>query len=197
MKVNLKNNNGKIKKVNINFSFLYFLFGPLYALFKGFYLRFFLLSLLYITFILNNFLNLIFNFINGIVSLPSFLEEISLIPLNDPIYSYIFIFIIHLVISLLTPRAIIKKALKKQDYHPLKEIDTQKLVKYNLVKIGRKSYNEIFYPKDGLIGKVKIEDEKAIKKELDNLAQLLKKGMITQDEYNQKRISLIMRTSEK
>lgn len=197
MKVNLKNNKGKVKKINLNFSFLYFFLGPVYFLLKGYFFRFLLSSFLYVTLIWSNFLNLIYSFLNNYIQMPSIVEEISLLPKEEPIYSFILLGIVHLLFSILTPRVIVKKSLKKKDFHPQKEIDTQKLIKYNLVKVGRKSYDEIFYPKEGLSGKIKISDQKEIKKEIDNLAKLLKNGMITQDEYNEKRIHLIMSNKKK
>ena len=46
-------------------------------------------------------------------------------------------------------------------------------------------------------GKIKVGNSKDLQKELDELKQLLKEGMITKDEYETKRAMAIMRNSNK
>ena len=46
-------------------------------------------------------------------------------------------------------------------------------------------------------GKIKIENTAELSKKLDELAQLLKEGMITKDEYNTKRAQALMNVASK
>ena len=87
------------------------------------------------------------------------------------------------------------RKLFKKGYVPYAEIDTQILIKYNLVKVGTLCYLSSFKAVDGVQGKIKMGNSKNLEKELDELKQLLKEGMINKDEYETKRAMAIMRSS--
>ena len=46
-------------------------------------------------------------------------------------------------------------------------------------------------------GKIKIENTEELNKKLEELAELLKSGMITKDEYNTKRAEALMNVASK
>ena len=50
---------------------------------------------------------------------------------------------------------------------------------------------------DGVQGKIKMGNSKDLAKELEELKQLLKEGMISKDEYETKRAMAIMRSGSK
>jgi hypothetical protein len=81
----------------------------------------------------------------------------------------------------------------KDGYAPYCEIDTQLLIKYKLAKVGTQCYLASFKAIDGVQGKIKMGNSKDLAKELEELKQLLKEGMLTKDEYETKRAQAIMR----
>ena len=87
--------------------------------------------------------------------------------------------------------------LRKKGFIPYSEIDAQLLVKHSLVKVGTKSYLSNFKSIRGVQGKIKIEYTEELNKKLDELAELLKSGMITKDEYNTKRAQALMNIATK
>ena len=103
---------------------------------------------------------------------------------------------IHILLAFITPRAVIKK-LCKNGYVPYSEIDTQLLIKHNLAKVGTLCYLSSFKAIDGVQGKIKMGNSKNLEKELEELKQLLKDGMISKDEYETKRAMAIMRSGSK
>ena len=194
-RVTLANTNGETKEINIRFSLGYFFFGPLYHFFKVMIVRGLLLSVLYFVVIFRNLSTIIKEVLidKGIG-----IEELKFL---DVIYdSYWWLLgvlgVIHILLTLITPRMVIKKAFK-QGYVPYSEIDTQLLIKHNLAKVGTLCYLSSFKSKDGVQGKIKMGNSKDLQKELDELKQLLKEGMITKDEYETKRAQAIMRNSNK
>ena len=64
-------------------------------------------------------------------------------------------------------------------------------------KVGTLSYLSAFKTVDGVQGKIKMGNSKTLEKELQELKELLKEGMITKDEYETKRAMAIMRNSNK
>ena len=91
---------------------------------------------------------------------------------------------------------VIKKLLRR-GYVPYSEIDAQLLVKHSLTKVGTMCYLANFKPVNGVQGKIKIENSAELSKKLEELAQLLKEGMITKDEYNTKRAEALMNVTSK
>ena len=82
----------------------------------------------------------------------------------------------------------------KKGYVPYSEIDTQILIKHDIVKVGTMCYLSSFKAIDGVQGKIKMGNSKDLDKELEELKQLLKEGMLTKDEYETKRAMAIMRS---
>ena len=104
---------------------------------------------------------------------------------------------LHVVICFITPKIIIKRLLHKRGFVPYSEIDAQLLVKHSLAKVGTIPYLANFKPMNGVQGKIKIENTAELNKKLDELAQLLKEGMINKDEYNTKRAEALMNVASK
>ena len=104
---------------------------------------------------------------------------------------------LHIILSFITPKVVIKKLLHKNGYVPYSEIDAQLLVKHSLAKVGTMCYLANFKPINGVQGKIKIENTAELNKKLEELAQLLKEGMITKDEYNTKRAQALMNVESK
>ena len=100
MIVELKNAREKRKKVNLNFSFMYFILGPLYFLFKKAYIRFLLLFFLDVVFLWVNFLPIIYGFLDNVAPLPKMAEDIANFPKENIPYTYVFIGVVHFLISL-------------------------------------------------------------------------------------------------
>ena len=101
------------------------------------------------------------------------------------------------MLCFITPKIVVKKLLRKRGYVPYSDIDAQLLIKHSLAKVGTMSYLANYKPVHGVQGKIKIENTENLNKKLDELAQLLKEGMITKDEYETKRAMAIMRSSNK
>ena len=113
--------------------------------------------------------------------------------LNDNyLYLLIGLFVVHVILAFVTPRVIIKRTMK-DGYAPYCEIDTQLLIKHKLAKVGTQCYLASFKAIDGVQGKIKMGNSKDLAKELEELKQLLKEGMLTKDEYETKRAQAIMR----
>ena len=66
-----------------------------------------------------------------------------------------------------------------------------------MAKVGTIPYLANFKPINGVKGKIKIENTEALNKKLEELAQLLKEGMINKDEYNTKRAEALMNLASK
>lgn len=194
-RVTLANTNGDTKEINVRFSLGYFFLGPLYHLLKVMIVRGILLSILYVAVIYRDLLRIVKEaLINKGVNAES-------LTIMDTLYdSYWWLLgilaVIHILMTIITPRMLIKKAFRK-GFVPYSEIDTQLLIKHNLAKVGTLCYLSSFKAKDGVQGKIKMGNSKDLEKELDELKQLLKEGMITKDEYETKRAEAIMRSGSK
>lgn len=183
-KVTLSNMNGETKEINIKFSFPYLFLGPIYYFAKVMIVRGLILLALYTIVILACLTPFV-----DLLKIP-FLESHP----NLCWWSVGVLFVVHLLLAFLTPRAVVRK-LFKRGYVPYAEIDTQMLIKYNLAKVGTLCYLSSFKAVDGVQGKIKMGNSKNLEKELDELKQLLKEGMLTKDEYETKRAMAIMRSS--
>lgn len=194
-KVTLANSSGETKIVNIKFSWQYLLIGPLYLIYKNAILRGLLLTLLYILIICggNEYLKNLF-----LGNLEVGKQIISILDFMSKFYWTLIgvLVIIHLLMAIITSRTVIKKLYKK-GYVPFAEIDTQLLIKYNLASVGTLCYLSSFKAIDGVQGKIKMGNSKDLEKELEELKQLLKDGMLSKDEYETKRAMAIMRSSNK
>lgn len=196
MKLKLVKRSGESKELSLIFSWGYLLFGPLYYLFYKMIFRSVFLLLLYVFCIWKNagttLMNLIISW--GIDSkFVSFLE----IPGNHYFITLGVIIGIHLLMCFITPKVVVKKLIRKRGYVPYSEIDAQLLVKHSLVKVGTMSYLSNHKPIRGVQGKIKIENTEELNKKLEELAELLKSGMITKDEYNTKRAEALMNVTSK
>ena len=185
-KVTLSNTNGETKEINVKFSFPYLLLGPIYYFAKVMIIRGLILLALYTAVILACLTPFI-----ELLQVP-FLESHS----NLSWWLIGVLLVVHLLLAFITPRALIRKLFKK-GYVPYAEIDTQILIKYNLAKVGTLCYLSSFKAVDGVQGKIKMGNSKNLEKELDELKQLLKEGMLTKDEYETKRAMAIMRSGNK
>lgn len=194
-RVTFANTNAETKEVNINFSLGYFLLGPIYYLYKVMIVRGLLLLLAYVAIIYKGFFPLIRDLlINwGVNS-----ESLSFVDVIGDLYWYLLgiLAVVHIILTLITPRFVIKKLLKR-GFVPYCEIDTQILIKHNLAKVGTMCYLSSFKAIDGVQGKIKMGNSKDLQKELDELKELLKEGMISKDEYETKRAMAIMRSGSK
>ena len=194
-KVTLSNINGETKKVRVRLSFGYFFFGPLYLLSKLIIVRGLVLSLVYVALIYSGFLPLVKETLLG------WNVNADYLGILDKISSMYWVLlgalaVVHVLLTFITPRIVIKK-LFRNGYVPYAEIDTQILIKHNLVKVGTLCYLSSFNSVDGVQGKIKMGNSKNLEKELEELKQLLKEGMITKDEYETKRAMAIMRSGNK
>lgn len=194
-KVTLVNTNGDTKEISVRFSFGYFFFGPLYHFFKVMIVRGLLLSILYFVVIYRDLMRII----------KDLLVEKGINPESLKVMDFVYdrycwllgvLGVVHILLALITPRMVIKKSFR-QGYVPYSEIDTQLLIKHNLAKVGTLCYLSSFKSKDGVQGKIKMGNSKDLQKELDELKQLLKEGMLTKDEYETKRAQAIMRSGSK
>lgn len=191
MKVTLADAAGKKKKVLLGFSVGYFFFGPLYLLFKNVILRGLIFLLIYVLLLWQGSGQYIAD-IFAYYDLPT--EHIDLFVTYTTQYGLYFLIgaaVLHLLLTIYVPRIIVRKLFNK-GYMPFSELDTQKLIKHNLVKVGTQSYLTTFGPVNGVGGQIKVKNEKELKYHLEQLTNLLKSGIITKDEYNARRASIIM-----
>lgn len=191
MKANLVRRTGESKQLSLVFSCGYFFFGPFYYLYYKLVGRFLLLSLAYVFCIWKNAGVML---VKWLVSMGISERYISFLKVPG---NYYFITLgviigIHIILSFATPRIIVRRLLHKKGYVPYSEIDAQLLVKHSLAKVGTIPYLANNKPIKGVQGKIKIENTVELNKKLDELAQLLKEGMITKDEYNTKRAEALM-----
>lgn len=188
--VTLAKASGESKEINLYFSLEYLLFGPVYYLWKVMIVKGLTLSLLYVAVIWKGFFTFAKQLLVGWG-----VAEIGLgfFDTLDQWYWYLLIGlgVLHLILCFLTPRFVIKKAMKS-GFVPYCEIDTQLLIKHKLAKVGTQCYLSSFKPIDGVQGKIKMGNSKDLAKQLDELKQLLKEGMLTKDEYETKRAEAIM-----
>ena len=193
-RVTLAKPTGETKELNVLFSLGYLLLGPIYLLLKGVILRGLFLTLVYVIVIYNGSFELIKSLLVDVG-----VEEGNLAfldKLNDAYWLLLgALAVIHALLVFITPRIRIKKLFKK-GFVPYCEIDTQILIKHNLVKVGTLCYLSSFKPIDGVQGKIKMGNSKNLDKELLELKQLLKEGMITKDQYETKRAQAIMRSAK-
>ena len=194
-RVTLANREGKAKEVNVKFSFGYLVFGPLYYFAKGIIVRGLLLTILYVAVLWYGLFDLLHPVLLG-WNVPA--NYIEWMPKVSEVYwiTVGVLAVVHVLLSFITPRLVVKKAFKK-GYVPYCEIDTQLLIKHNLAKVGTQCYLSSFKAIDGVQGKIKVGNSKDLEKELDELKQLLKDGMLTKDEYEEKRAMAIMRSGNK
>lgn len=191
MRVNFADKTSKRKRVFLGFSIGYFLLGPIYFLFTGRFLRFIAGSLLYILLLwqgawpylasLVDQLNILTQVINNILSFTSAYWR----------FFFIVLIVLHIFMTIRVPRLKARRLIKK-GYMPFSQLDVQKLIKKNLVKIGALSYLDTFGPKDGVGGQIKVKNDRDLMFHLDQLAKLLRDGIISKDEYNEKRAMIIM-----
>lgn len=194
-KVTLANTQGKAKEINVKFSWGYLFLGPIYYFAKVMIFRGILLTLLYVLVLWYGLFDLLHPLLLN-MQVPA--QYVGWMPMVKNLYWWLVgvLAVFHLLMAFITPRKVIKKMFKK-GYVPYCEIDTQLLIKHNLAKVGTQCYLSSFKAIDGVQGKIKIGNSKDLQKELDELKQLLKEGMITKDEYETKRAMAIMRSSNK
>lgn len=196
MKVKLIKRSGEQKELSLIFSWKYLVFGPFYYLFSKMVGRFLLLSAIYVLGLWKNCGAMLVKLLTSIglnESLVSFLE----IPGNHYWITLGVIVGLHIVMCFVTPKIVVKKLIHKRGYLPYSEIDAQLLVKHSLTKVGTMCYLANFKAVNGVQGKIKIENTVELEKKLEELAKLLKEGMITKDEYNTKRAEALMNVSSK
>ena len=196
MKVKLIKRTGESKELSLIFSWKYLLFGPFYYLFCKMFGRFLLLSLMYVFGLWKqcgvHLVNLLTSWgVNE--SAVSFLK----VPGEHYWVTLGIVVGLHVVLCFITPKLVVKKMLHKRGYVPYSEIDAQLLVKHSLTKVGTIPYLANFKSVNGVQGKIKIENTAQLEKKLEELAQLLKEGMITKDEYNTKRAEALMNVASK
>jgi hypothetical protein len=196
MKARLVKRTGESRELSLVFSWGYFFFGPLYYFFNKLIFRGFLLLLLYVFAIWKNSGSLL---VEGLVKLGVNAKYVNFLEFPGKYYFITLGVLIglHVVLCFITPKAVVKKLLQKRGYVPYSEIDAQLLVKYSLAKVGTKCYLSNYKPINGVQGKIKIQNTEELSKKLDELAQLLKEGMITKDEYNTKRAEALMNVASK
>ena len=193
-RVTFANTAGETKEVNVRLSLGYLFFGPLYYFFKVMIVRGLILSLVYVAVIYRGFFPLVQDLLVkwGVEGDLSIFDK-----LHDSYFWLLGVLaVVHVLLVLITPRLVVKKLFKK-GFVPYAEIDTQILIKHNLAKVGTLCYLSSFKAIDGVQGKIKMGNSKDLQKELDELKQLLKEGMITKDEYETKRAKAIMRSGDK
>ena len=193
-RVTLANTEGNAKEVGIKISFGYLLFGPFYMLARGMIFRGILLLLAYVAILWYGLFDLLHALLNGHVP-GMYIDWMTHV---KELYWWLVgvLVVVHVLMVFVANRAYIKRLFKK-GYVPYCEIDTQMLIKHNLAKVGSQCYLSSFKAIDGVQGKIKVGNSKDLQKELDELKQLLKEGMITKDEYETKRAMAIMRNSNK
>ena len=196
MKVKLVKRSGESKELSLVFSVGYLLLGPIYYLIYKHFWKFLGLTLLYVFALWKQcgyYLVKLFEKMGVASKYVSFLE----IPGKNYWITLGVIVGIHIVMCFVTNRVLIKQLLKKRGFVPYSEVDAQILVKYSLAKVGTVPYLANFKPINGVQGKIKIENTAELNKKLDELAQLLKEGMINKDEYNAKRAEALMNVKSK
>lgn len=196
MKAKLVKRTGESKDLSLIFSWGYFCFGPFYYLAYKLFWRFLGLACLYVFGIwkqCGHYLVKLFVELGVEGKYVDFLK----IPGENYWMTIGIIVGLHIVLSFLTPKVVIKNLLHKRGYVPYSEIDAQLLVKYSLAKVGTMPYLANFKPVNGVQGKIKIQNTAELNKKLEELAQLLKEGMITKDEYNTKRAEALMNVKSK
>jgi len=196
MEVRLIKRNGEKKQISLVFSWKYLLFGPFYYLFCKMIGRFILLTMVYVFALWKqcgaHLVDLLTSWgVNE--SIVSFLE----IPGDNYWITLGIIVGLHIVLCLVTPKVVIRQLIYRRGFVPYSEIDAQLLVKHSLSKVGTKCYLSNFKPSKGVQGKIKIGNTEELEKILEELAQLLKEGMITKDEYNTKRAEALMSVASK
>ncbi len=196
MKVRLVKRTGESKNLSLIFSVGYLCFGPFYYLFYKMFFRFLVLAIVYVFGIWKQCGGLLFDLILKTGIDGKYIDFLK-VPGENYWITIGIVVGIHIVLCLLTPKIIIKRLLRKRGYVPYSEIDAQLLVKHSLAKVGTVPYLASFKPINGVQGKIKIENTAQLNKKLDELAQLLKDGMITKDEYNTKRAEALMNVSSK
>lgn len=191
MRAKLVKRSGEEKELSLIFSWGYFFFGPFYYLYYKFVVRFILLAVLYAFSIYKNSGVMLIKLLAswGIAE-----KYVSFLEFPGKYYFVTLGIIIgfHIIMCFTTPKVIVGHLLHKKGYVPYSEIDAQLLVKYSLAKVGTKCYLSNNKPIHGVQGKIKIENAEDLNKKLDELAELLKEGMITKDEYNKKRAEALM-----
>lgn len=194
-KVTFAKATGETKEINVRLSLGYFFFGPLYLLFKGVIVRGIILTLVYAAVIYWDTFGLTKDLL---VKMGVEVGGLDFLDKLQTLYWWLLgaLAVVHLTLTLIAPRILVRKVLK-QGYVPYSEIDTQILIKHNLAKVGTLCYLSSFKAIDGVQGKIKMGNSKDLQKELDELKQLLKDGMITKDEYETKRAQAIMRSGNK
>lgn len=190
MKVNFSNLTGEKKSVWLGFSFPYFFLGPLYLLFKRFIFRFLIITPIYILGIWTKGGVLLADWLNTLGITQEFTNFLTF-PNTYKIYSYVALGLIHLILCVCVPRLQTRKLFKKS-YVPFSELDTQKLIKHRLAKVGTLSYLSSFAPVNGVNSQIKVKNDKELAYHLEQLTNLLKSGMISKDEYNDKRAMIVM-----
>lgn len=196
MKATLVRRTGESKDLSLVFSLGYLFFGPFYYLFYKMVFRFLILALIYVFAIWKECGVYLVKLFAKIGVNPAYVEFLK-VPGNNYWITLSVLAVIHIVICFITPRVIVNKLLKKKGYIPYSEVDAQLLVKHSLVKVGTKCYLSNFKPINGVQGKIKIENAEELNKKLSELAELLKEGMITKDEYNLKRAEALMNVKSK
>ena len=196
MKAKLVKRSGEEKELSLMFSWGYFFFGPFYYLFYKMIWTFLLLAIIYTFCLWKGAGHLI---VEGLVNLNIDEKYISFIEIPGKYYFVTLGIIIgiHIILCFTTPKTVVKRLIHKKGYVPYSEIDAQLLVKHSLVKVGTMSYLSNFKSIKGVQGKIKIDNTEELNKKLDELAQLLKEGMITKDEYNTKRAEALMNVTSK
>lgn len=196
MKAKLIKRSGEYKELSLIFSIGYFFLGPIYYLLYKRFWRFLVLSVIYVFGLWKQCGEYLFEFA---ISRGLDIKYIEFLKVPGQYYWITLGVVVglHIVISFVTPKIIIKKLLHKQGYVPYSEIDAQLLVKYSLAKVGTVPYLANFKPINGVKGKIKIENTAELNKKLEELASLLKDGMITKDQYNTKRAEVLMNLASK
>lgn len=196
MKATLVKRSGESKRLSVVFSWGYLLFGPFYYLFYRMFFRFLVLAMIYVFAIWKDCGIHLVNLLNS-WGLDHSIVNVLKVPGENYWVTLGVILGLHIVVAFITPRITIKKLLHKRGYLPYSEIDAQLLVKHSLVKVGTLCYLSNFKPLNGVKGQIKIENTENLDKKLEELAQLLKDGMITKDEYNTKRAEALMNVDVK
>jgi len=196
MKAILVKRSGESKKLSLIFSLGYFFFGPFYYLVYKMLFKFIVLLFLYILAIWKQCGGHLVELITSMGIDEKFVDFLE-IPGQHYWVTFGVILGFHIVMSFATPKIVISKLLHKKGYVPYSEVDAQLLVKYSLAKVGTIPYLANYKPINGVQGKIKIENTEMLNKKLDELAQLLKEGMITKDEYNTKRAEALMNVKNK
>lgn len=196
MKATLVRRTGEKKELSLVFSWGYFFFGPLYYLFYGRVFRFLLLTAVYVLGLWKQCGSVL---VDLLVKWGVNLKYVEFLKVPGENYWVTLgvVLGLHVVVSFIAPKVIIKKLLHRRGYVPYSEVDAQLLVKHSLAKVGTVPYLANFKPINGVQGKIKIENTEQLNKKLDELAQLLKDGMITKDEYNTKRAEALMNVGSK